>query len=92
MKAVNLINAYRDAHAGKSTCIDRSLDTAEQAMKDAQRATDRQDTDFAKVNLFLARTAIVRLLEAIPVPDKIRMFLIDIYSAIDNEICAADKK
>ena len=92
MKAVNLINSYRDAHAGKSTCIDRSLDTAEQAIKDAQRATDRQDTDFAKVNLYLARTAIVRLLEAIPAPDKIRMLLIDIYSAIDNAICDADGK
>ena len=87
MKALDLINKYRDDHAGKSTCIERHLDTAEQALDDAQRSLDRADTDFATANLYLARTSMTRLLEAIPAPDKIRMQLIDIYAAVDNKIC-----
>ena len=87
MKAIDLINKYRDANAGKSSYIDQSLNTAEQCIKDAQRSLDRADKDFAKVSLYLARNGVTRLLEALPAPDSIRMLLIDIYSAIDNEIC-----
>jgi len=87
MKAIDLINTYRDKNAGKSAYIDRSLDNAEQCIKDARRSLDRADKDFAKVNLYLARNSVTRLLEAIPAPDKIRMLLVDIYSAVDNEIC-----
>ena len=87
MKALDLINQYRDDHAGKSTYIDRHMDTAEQALKDSQRSLDRADNDFASANLYLARTSMTKLLEAIPAPDKIRMQLIDIYAAVDNQIC-----
>lgn len=90
MKAIDLINEYRDAHAGKSALIDKSLDSAEQAIKDALRCLDRADNDFARVNLYLARNSVTRLLEAIPAPDSIRILLIDIYKAVDNSICDAD--
>jgi hypothetical protein len=87
MKAIDLINKYRDENAGKSAYIDQSLNTAEQCIKDAKKSLDRADKDFAKVNLYLARNSITRLLEAIPAPDKIRMLLVDVYSSIDTEIC-----
>lgn len=87
MKALTLINLYRDNHAGKSSQIDTQLGIAEQNIKDSKRNLDRGDTDFSLVNLFLARKTLCNLLEAIPAPDAVRKQLIDIYAAIDNAIC-----
>ena len=85
--AIELIEQYRNDHAGKSSYIDRQLDIAEQAIKDSTRNKSRGDNDFALVNLFIGRNLMCKLLEAIPVPDSIRTSLVNIYSAVDREIC-----
>jgi hypothetical protein len=87
MKPIILIENYRDQHAGKSSFLDKQLDIAEQAINDSKRNLDRGDKEFALVNLYFARQTMTKLLEALPAPDAFRRILIDIYAAIDNQIC-----
>jgi len=85
--AIELIEQYRTDHAGKSYYIDRQLDIAEKAIKDSTRNKSRGNNDFALVNLFIGRNLMSSLLEAIPAPDSIRISLVNLYSAVDREIC-----
>ena len=87
MKPLILIENYRNAYAGKSSFLDNQIGIAEQAIKDATRNLDRGDKDFTLVNLYFARQTMTKLLEALPAPDAFRRILIDIYAAIDNQIC-----
>lgn len=87
MTAQDLINNYRETYAGKSHHIDRQMEQAEQAIKDANRSTEQGNKDFALVNLYIARQTMTRLLEALPAPDSFRRILVDIYAKIDNQIC-----
>lgn len=87
MKPLILIENYRNAYSGKSSFLDNQIGIAEQAIKDATRNLDRGDKDFTLVNLYFARQTMTKLLEALPAPDAFRRILIDIYAAIDNQIC-----
>ncbi len=86
MNALALIEQYRDNHAGKSHYIDTQMTQAEQALKDACRMAEKSDYDFAQANLFLARSSMVKLVEAMPQPDSIRKLVIEIYMSIEDEI------
>ena len=86
MNAQAMIESYRAAHSGKSSHIDAQLVRTERAIKDANRCADRNDKDFKIVNLFIARTLLSDLLQAIQAPDIIRRAIIQIYAAIDNSI------
>lgn len=84
----DLITKYYELHAGKSSYIDNQLRIAEQAVKDSELNKTDGDADFLYTNLAIARRVLVSLIETIsPVNDNLRDTLIDIYKAIDEDIC-----
>jgi hypothetical protein len=83
MKTMPLIDAYRKTHRGKSAFIDSRMAKTEQSLLDAERS---KDPDFVLVNLYLARSIMAGLLEAIPAPDTVRLVITEIRDAIDNDI------
>lgn len=83
-----LITKYFEQHAGKSAYIDNQLRIAEQAVKDSGLNKSAGDNDFSYTNLAIARRILVSLIETIsPVNNNLRDTLIDIYKAIDEDIC-----
>lgn len=84
----DLITKYFELHAGKSSYIDNQLRIAEQAVKDSELNKSAGDSDFSYTNLAIARRMMVSLIETIsPVNNNLRDTLIDIYKAIDEDIC-----
>lgn len=92
MTTADIIEKYFDNNAGKSTYIDANLRLMEQAIMDSVQCSERQDMEFATVNLAIARSIITKIIETItPFSASLREELVAIYLSTDDDLCDIQK-
>ena len=85
MKAIDLVNQYASKNAGMSNYVDAKLGEIRTALHDANWRKNEDETDWAKLNMRIAESIAVHILQVIPHETPVRASLADIYRAIVDE-------